>query len=108
MLPQANIMGHVCLSGKITFYFLYCAQMETHADILLQLLLYTLPSVPSETADPSACIVSITSLRRFGRHKCFHVFVNKLRCGRLSQQNSSRVMICICSNVSHLLVRSVP
>lgn len=102
MLPQANIMGRVSNS----FCFLCCAWMETHADIVLRLLLYTLPSVPSETADPSACIVSITSLRHFGRQKCLHVFVNKLRCGCLSP-NSSRVMIGICSNVSHLLQRSV-
>lgn len=54
---------------------------------LLQQLLYSLPSVPSETADPSACILSITSLRRFGRHKCFHVYVNKLHlCFSVTEQ----------------------
>lgn len=52
--------------------------METRADFVLQLLLYTLPSIPGETADPSAFIVSITSLSHFGRPRCLHVFVNKL------------------------------
>ena len=78
--------------------------METHADIVLEPPVYTLPSIPGETADLGAFIVSIASLSHVGRPKSLHVFVNRPNNGRVSP-SGSKIVISMCGNVPRLLER---
>lgn len=90
---------YFCGSQSTVGVFSIVPRCKTHTD---SVLLHTLPFIPSETALPSAFIVSITSHSHSARPKCLHVFVNKLvRLSLISRRIISRIH----SNMPHFLDR---